>query len=171
MKMNGVADVRSPAAVGFETFVERNRTAFTGFGVDRVVQHSVSRIVYAMCMDVCDDPIVAELHAVSKVSMVWMEIERNLSPSGDYLDRPADRLEPLRITGSGRRQDRWIDTLNLRQLRGWHAKGYGDFTAQIAFLESEVKEGFDDNTIAEFDLLATAVAGPGDVNIRGIWNG
>ena len=129
--------------------VERNASAFVGYGIERVKEHAVAAIVTAMCFDVCDDPVVAEMQAVAKVSMVFMEIERHLSPTEDYIDRPIERLRPFLISGAEERQQPWIDILNLVQLRNWHRKGVGDYGAAIVDLERTIETFLGKETYTE----------------------
>ncbi len=151
---NTLAKPRLSVTARYEQFVDQNQTAYSGFGIDRVKRHPVSRIVYAKNTDVYDDQIVAELLSIGQVSLTQQEIVRSLSPSALYLECPLKQLAPLRAPYPDRSDDRWMESLGIWQLRGWVAKGYGDYAAHIAYLERSVIERFDEDLIQELNLLA-----------------
>ena len=136
--MKTVVSMTTPTTEEYTTFVERHSAIFADFGIDRMKRYAVAKLVYDMCHTVVDDPVEAELHAIAKVSMLLAEIRHSLSPTEDYLERPMERLRPFLISGAEERQRPWIELLNLIQLRNWHRKGVGDYSAEIAELENRL---------------------------------
>jgi hypothetical protein len=110
----------------------------------------IGRVLTAMSMDVSPTPTAARRNAVSRVMLVLLEHLHNLSPATDEdLQAPRDRVETLTIPCVGDKCERWIDLLELMQLRNWTKKGLLSDASREAALEKSVSEQFSPELLRE----------------------
>ena len=141
------------ASTGYRAFVTAHPKAFATYDIDRIADSPVARIIFHMVADVCDTAVEVELHAVAKLAMFFAEAESNVSPTADFLEHPKTRLRPLLIAGFQARQKRWLNLLNLIQLKHWHAKGLCNFSRRIRRAERRVRDYFSPRMIEVLDIL------------------
>jgi len=110
----------------------------------------IGRVLTAMSMDVSPTPTAARRNAVSRVMLVLLEHLHSLSPATDEdLQAPRDRVETLTIPCVGDKCERWIDLLELMQLRNWTKKGVFSDASREAALEKSVSEQFSPELLKE----------------------
>jgi len=110
----------------------------------------IGRVLTAMSMDVSPTPTAARRNAVSRVMLVLLEHLHSLSPATDEdLQAPRDRVETLTIPCVGDKCERWIDLLELMQLRNWTKKGVFSDASRESELQKSVTEQFSPELLKE----------------------
>ena len=144
----------------YRNFVDRYGGEFERFGVDRVKSHKTCRVAWAMVQDLTNHGLPsghADFHALMAMTAILIEGSYSLlNATADDFGDPPGRLAPLRIDGYEDVQARWLDTLNLRQIMHWQAKGVGDYGLSIVRLRQRIAASFHDDEIDRYDLLAEA---------------
>jgi hypothetical protein len=112
----------------------------------------VGLVLTAMCIDLSPDVETARRCAVMRVMQVFLEQLHNLAPvSEDDIANPRRRVEMLAVPGQEAASERWIDVLELLQLRNWLRKKRIAETIRIEELRGRVTESFSAELLEEVE--------------------